>query len=142
MESEMANGNTKARNVQLIRTDDKIPGTVRFYDRRVEDAGKAFIGEVNIARMMDDRGQSLAIIPDCIVKAAIHGYTQNILDSSNKLDGDERVAFIRNACRIVQDGGWSSAPVDEEKARETAISAMMKLGFTREAAMAALASKG
>ena len=134
----MAN-DTKTRGTQLLRTDDSTPGMVRFYDRRQNDVNKAFVGQVDIAKMLK-AGEHLQ--PDSpIVKAAVHGITQNILDSSNKLEGDERVAFVRKACATVQAGGWASAPVDEAKARENAINALMKLGFTREAAVAAVDKK-
>jgi len=143
----------KTRGTQLLRTDDSVPGVVKFYDRRQTDVAKAFVAEVSIIRMLGDSMQKAGMGEEdatevlstdgftAVIRAAVHGVTQNILDASNKLEGDERVAFIRKACTIVQSGGWASAPVDEAKQRENVISGMMKLGFTREAALAALNAK-
>lgn len=119
----MAN-DTKARAIQLIRTDDKVSGTVRFYDRREADVNKAFIGEVDVTKLPRE----------ALIKAAVHGLTQNILDSSNKLSGDDRVAFIKKACTIVQNGGWSSAPIDEDAAFKNAVEALVKLNVPRDVA--------
>jgi hypothetical protein len=118
----------KTRGVQLLRTDDSTPGKVKFYDRRQEDVTKAFIAEVDVTKLSRD----------ALLRAAVHGLTQNILDASNKLEGDARVKYVKDACRIVQDGGWASAPVDEEKLRENALAALMKLGLNKEAALAAI----
>jgi hypothetical protein len=112
----MAN-DTKARGIQLIRTDDSIPGIVRFYDRREANVQKAFIGQINVTEL-DEQARN---------RAAVHGVTQNVLDSSNKLTGDERVAFIKKACAHVQSGGWSAAPVDEAKQLADLQSALAKL---------------
>lgn len=121
----MAN-DTKTRGTQLIKTERDELGIVRFFDRR---DGK-FIGSVDVTRLEEK----------ALHRAALHGITQNILDSSNKLDGDERVAFIRDACEVSQSGGWASAPssIDPEKAREAAIKAFMAMGLTRDAAIAAV----
>lgn len=119
----MAN-ETKSRGIQLIRTDDAVQGIVRFYDRREEDVKKAFISEVDVTKLSTE----------ALYRAARHGITQNLLDSSNKLEGDARVNFIREQSRIVQNGGWASAPVDAAKLRENAISALTKLGFDAETA--------
>lgn len=121
----MAN-DTKTRAAQVIRTDDKISGTVRFYDRRVDDVKLAYIGQVDVSQLEQA----------AIQRAAVHGVTQNIMDSSNKLDGDARVSFIRSACEQAQQGIWISAPsqLDPIKVRENAIKAMMAFGLTAEAA--------
>jgi hypothetical protein len=121
----------KTRAIQLLRTDDSIEGKVRFYDRRQTDVNKAFVAEVDVSKL--DR--------KALLRLAVHGATQNILDSSNKLEGDERVTFVRKACATVQQGGWSSAPVDEAKLQENVVNGLMKMGFTREAALAAIAAK-
>lgn len=130
---------TKTRTPTLIRTDDKVPGVVSFYDRRVEDVNKAFIGRVDVAKMLKVDERLMPGSP--LIKAAIHGITQNILDSSNKLEGDERVAYIKSACKIVQEGGWASAPVDLAAARENAISALVKLNIPRAQAEAMVAAQ-
>lgn len=108
---------TKARGIQLIRTDDTTPGVVKFYDRRETDAKKAFIGQVDVAKM-----------PAATRTAyAVHGVTQNMLDSSNKLEGDARVAYIKTTCAQVESGTWASAPVDQAKLKQNAIDAIRKL---------------
>lgn len=127
----MAN-ETKSRGTQLLRTDDSTAGRVKFYDRRQADVGKAYIAEVDVSKLSRE----------ALERAAVHGITQNILDSSNKLDGDARVAFVKDAARIVQQGGWASAPQDTAKVRENAIAALTKLGFTIEAATKLADSKG
>lgn len=125
----MADAN-KGRGTQLLRTDDSIPGMVRFFDRRVTDVKAAYIAQVDVSQL--DRA--------ALLKAAVHGITQNILDSSNKLEGDARVAFVKKACTVVQNGGWSSTPVDEDTLRKNAIEAFVKMGLTRAAAEAAVAA--
>ena len=122
----------KTRATRLIRTDDSIPGVVKFYDCRETDVAKAYIGAVELALMCEER-EFLEAIPSCIVRAACHGYTQNILDSSNKLEGDARVAFVRKAIDQVNAGGWASTPIDEDAARAKAISALVKTGFFTQA---------
>lgn len=117
---------TKARPAQLIRTDDSTPGVVRFYDRRQPDAKLAFIAEVDVRKMT----------PDTLHRAARHGVTQNLLDASNKLEGNARVAFIKAQCAIVQQGGWASAPVDEAALIQRAIDALTKLGVPLDKATA------
>jgi hypothetical protein len=140
----MADAN-KSRGIQLLRTDDSVAGAVSFYDRRQANVAQAFIAKVSMESLAIAAGVTKeALAHDgmkAVLRAAVHGVTQNILDASTKLEGDARVKFVRDACRIVQNGGWASAPVDEEKLRENTISAMMKLGFTREAAIAALNTK-
>ncbi len=122
---------TKARAIQLIRTDDATPGLVKFFDRREADVKKAFIGQVDVTKLSQE----------ALYRAARHGLTQNLLDSSNKLEGDARRDFIAKACVTVQNGGWSSAPVDEAKQVENAISALTKLGFSAEVAAQMIAKK-
>ena len=141
----MANA-TKSRGTQLIRTDDKISGCVRFYRRDMDDAQAAFIGQIDVRQIPDAAGTTMAALgvpsdhPG--VKLAVHGATQNVLDSSNKLDGDARCEFIRKACATVQSGGWSSAPADDAKVRENAEAALRKMygqmGLTPEAINAAV----
>lgn len=121
------------RGIQLIRTDDSVSGVVRFFDRREADVKAAFIGEVIIAQMGTATDEEL-VLPDAIMRAARHGVTQNILDASNKLEGDDRVAYIASMCERVQNGGWASAPVDEEKLRANAISALIKLNIPADKA--------
>lgn len=141
----MAESN-KSRGIQLLRTDDSIPGVVRFYDRREDDVQRAFVAQFSVPAIVGftDRDEMKELLGDgteALLRAACHGLTQNILDSSNKLEGDERIAFVRKACATVQAGGWASAPVDEAKARQTAISALVKVGFTPEAAAAIVDKK-
>lgn len=140
----MANETTKTRGTQLIRTDDKIPGRVRFFRRDVEDVNKAYIAEINVREIPDANGTTMARLglpsDHPAVAAAVHGYTQNVLDSSNKLDGQARVDFIAKACGLIQQGGWASAPQDDAKVKENAIAGLMKLGLTRAAAEAAVNS--
>jgi hypothetical protein len=146
---------TKTRGQQLIRTDDKIPGRVRFLRRDIEDVAKASIAEIDVMLIPHEveaevDGEAVKVnvtlaslgFPPAhpIVAAAVHGYTQNVLDSSNKLDGQARVDFIRKACGLIQAGGWASAPQDDAKVRENAISGLMKLGLSRAAAEAAVTS--
>ena len=122
---------TKARGIQLIRTDDSTPGLVKFYDRRQTAVALAFIAQVDVTMIPDDQGDTLTdagfSAKHPIVSAARHGITQNLLDSSNKLEGDARVDFIRQQCKVVQSGGWASAPVDSAKLVENAKSAILKL---------------
>ena len=135
---------TKARGQQLLRTDDSTPGVVKFYVRSEADAAKAFIAQVDVLKIPGPDGLTLEDdeFPPShpVVNLARHGATQNILDSSNKLEGQARVDYVREACRVVQSGGWASAPVDETKLRENVINGMMKLGLTRAAAEAAIAA--
>ena len=123
------NTQTKSRPAQLIRTDDSSRGIVRFYDRREADQQSAFIGAVDVSKLPQE----------ALFRAARHGITQNILDASNKLTGDDRVDFIRQACATVQGGGWASAPVDAATAREKVVAALMKLGIYTQAQAEAIA---
>lgn len=123
----------KARAAQLIRTDDRTLNVVKFFDRREVDVNKAFIGEVDVTRIGCAEDEEIEV-PAALSRAAIHGITQNIMDASNTLTGDERVAFIAKACVIVQQGGWASAPVDEAKATQKAIAALTALGMSLEQA--------
>jgi len=110
------------RGQQLIRTDRSIPGQVTFYDAREENAQA---GRIATLRLVDIAGD--AEIPAPIARAAIHGYTQNLLDSSNKLDGDDRVRFIRQGVETLRNGGWVSAHGGDEKAKAGAIAALEKM---------------
>ena len=110
------------RGTQLVRADRAISGQVTFYDAREENAAAGRIGTLRLADIAPD-----ADIPPAIAKAAIHGYTQNLLDSSNKLEGDDRVEFIRRGIETLRDGGWVSAPVDEDKAKANALAALEKM---------------
>lgn len=110
---------TKTRGTQLIRADRTVSGVVTFYDSREKDAAKAKIGEVKFPADV--------VAPAHVIKAAIHGWTQNILDSSNKLEGDARVKFVKEACTLIAGGGWASAPVDEEAAKTAARTAIDKM---------------
>lgn len=114
----MANS-TKTRGSQLIRADRSVSGIVTFYDTRITEASAARIGAI---RFPDD-----CDAPAHVVRAAMHGWTQNLLDSSNKLEGDARVDFIRKGCETINAGGWVSAPVDDDKARENAAKAFDKM---------------
>jgi hypothetical protein len=111
----------KVRGTQLIRADRSVPGVVTFYDTRVAEAAAARIGVVRFEDRCD------AEVPADVVRAALHGWTQAILDSSNSLTGDARVAFVRAACDTIRQGGWPSAPIDEEAAYTRAHDAIMKL---------------
>lgn len=122
------------RPAQLIRTDDSVPGVVSFYDRREADVEKALIGSVEVPRMGLRDDEPDLELNACVARAAVHGVTQNILDASNKLEGDARVAFIRRACDVVKNGGWASAPVDEAAAVAKAVKALMALGMDRDEA--------
>lgn len=119
----------KTRGTQLIRADRSVPGQVTFYDTRMENADAARIGTVSLAVILEHQGAAIEVtdIPECIRKAALHGWTQNILDASNTLSGDERVSFVRTACGTINAGGWASAPVDEAKAKANALSALDKM---------------
>lgn len=126
---------TKTRGQVLLRADDKVSGVVSFYDRREADVAKAFIGKIDVNAMLP----AGVVIPPHVIKAACHGYTQNMLDSSNKLEGNERVAYVRKTCAIVQAGGWASAPMDEAAIRENAIAGLVKLNIPRAQAEAIVA---
>lgn len=113
------------RGQQLIRTDRSTPGQVTFYDARKENAQAGKIGTLSLRRIAGDEGYES--LNAAIARAAIHGYTQNLLDSSNKLDGDDRVAFIARGIEILHNEGWVAAPVDDEKAKAGAIAALEKM---------------
>lgn len=134
------------RGVQFIRTDDSTSGVVAFYRRTETDAKKAFIGRVNVNDMLTLGGVSSVTLDNpnvkAVVRAAVHGFTQNILDSSNKLDGEERAKHIAAMCGQVQSGGWASAPVDEAAAKKRAEEAIAKLPpAVREALLKSLSGK-
>ena len=129
----MAQAETKTRGMQLIRTD--VQGSViRFYDRREEDVEQAFIAQVDVAEL----GEAP------LYRAATHGLTQNLLDSSNKLEGNARVEHIRQQCRVVQAGGWASAPseVNIESAKTKMIAALISKGKSPEDAAALVEALG
>lgn len=151
----MAN-ETKTRGQQLIRADRAVSGIVKFLDMRVENVGKALIGQVSFADVMvselakqsipEDKARKMATaMPAGIVRAAIHGWTQNLLDSSNKLEGDARVAFVKAGCETIKGGGWVSAPVDENAAKENLNKAVDKMaqsmGMSREDVIKMLAAE-
>lgn len=139
------------RGIQLIRTDDTIPGRVRFYDRRQTDVKLAFIAEVDVMEIPDANeitwsdlvlaqetaGETPPAMDHPLIRAAVHGVTQNILDASNKLDGNERRDYIKRMCAHVQTGGWASAPVDEAAATKRVEEALAKLPAEVRAALIA-----
>lgn len=121
----MANA-TKTRGGQTIRTDRTIGGQVTFYDARIEDVALARIGILKVASIQG-MADVVDLIPAHVIRATLHGYTQNILDSSNKLDGDARVDFVRKAVALIHAGGWASAPQDEAKTLRDALDGMRKM---------------
>lgn len=126
----------KERGTQLIRTDESVPGRVGFYDRRVEDAKLAYIGQVDVDAMLVAAGVSADLLPKlaAVRKLACHGAKQNILDSSNSLEGDARRDYVRKSAAIVQNGGWASVPVDAATMVKNAVEALVKLNVPREQA--------
>lgn len=117
----MAQAN-KTTRTHLIRTEDTGDSIVRFFDRRTGE----HIAMVDTAQLSEAALQ----------RAARHGVTQNLLDSSNKLEGDARVAFIRAQAAIVQSGGWAEAPSQVDPV-EAMAKLILKMGAadTMEAAM-------
>lgn len=117
----MATANNKTRGIQLLKTETE-GSTVRFFDRRNGD----FVAAVNVAQLSEA----------ALHRAALHGLTQNLLDSSNKLEGDERVAHIKRQAEIVQAGGWATAPseVNVDAAKAKMIAALVAKGKTPEEA--------
>ena len=134
------------RGIQLFRTDDTVPGRVSFYDRRVADAKAAHVVTVDVMTIPGPEGKTLTDlgVPPShpVVTQAVHGVTQNILDSSNKLEGTARVNAVREMGAHVQSGGWASAPVDEAAARKKAYDAIMKLPLPPEVRAKVLADAG
>lgn len=120
---------TKTRGQQLLRTETD-GSTVRFFDRR----SGAFVAAVNVVEMPRE----------ALIKAAIHGVTQNLLDSSNKLDGDARIAHVKQQAAIVQAGGWASAPVEVnvEQAKAKMLAALIASGKSPDEAAKMLATLG
>lgn len=119
----------KTRGVQLLKTE--VDGsTLRIFDRRTG----AFVASVNVAEMPEA----------ALTKAALHGVTQNLLDSSNKLDGDARIEHIRRQAAIVQDGGWASAPaeVNIDAAKAKMIAALVASGKSHAEATAMVEGLG
>lgn len=117
------------RGVQLLKTE--VDGsTLRVFDRR----DGAFVAAVNVAKLAEA----------ALHRAAIHGLTQNLLDSSNKLEGDARIAHIKTQAAIVQDGGWASAPteVNIDAAKAKMIAALVAMGKTPEEASSMVAGLG
>lgn len=125
----MATTNTKTRGAQLLKTETE-GSTVRFFDRR----NGAFVGAVNVAKLDES----------ALYKAALHGLTQNLLDSSNKLDGDARIEHVKTQAAIVQAGGWASAPseVNIDSAKAKMVAALVASGRTPEEAAKMVAGLG
>ena len=120
---------TKTRGTQLLKTEEA--GTIRRFFRR--DTG-AFVGAFDVAKLPQD----------ALYRAAAHGLTQNILDSSNKLDGQTRCDHVARQCEIVQAGGWASAPqeVNIDAAKAKMIAALIATGRTPEEAASMVAGLG
>ena len=121
--------NNKTRGTQLLKTE--VTGsTVRFFDRR----NGAFVAAVDVSKLGEE----------ALYKAALHGVTQNLMDSSNKLDGDARIAHVRQQADIVQAGGWASAPseVNIDAAKSKMIAALIATGKTPEEAAKMVAALG
>lgn len=117
------------RGVQLLKTE--VDGsTLLVFDRR----DGAFVTAVNVAKLTET----------ALHRAAIHGLTQNLLDSSNKLEGDARIAHIKTQAAIVQDGGWASAPteVNIDAAKAKMVAALVAMGKTPEEASSMVAGLG
>jgi hypothetical protein len=125
----MATAQTKARGIQLLKTE--ADGySVRFFDRR----NGAFVAAVDLTKLP----------PEAMHRAACHGITQNLLDSSNKLEGDARIAHIKQQADIVQAGGWASAPaeVNIDAAKAKMIAALIASGKTLDEAAKMVAGLG
>ena len=125
----MATENKATRGTQLLKTEST--GTVqRFFDRR----SGAFVASFDTAKLPEA----------ALHKAAMHGLTQNLLDSSNKLEGDARIAHIKTQCEIVQAGGWASSPaeVNIDAAKAKMIAALVAMGRTHEEATKMIAGLG
>lgn len=125
----MATAQTKTRGQQLLRTEQD--GTVqRFFDRR----NGAFVGSFDTASLPEA----------ALHRAAMHGLTQNILDSSNKLEGDARIAHVKAQCDIVQAGGWASAPseVNLDTVKAKMIAAMVAKGTSHADAVRMIEALG
>jgi hypothetical protein len=119
----------KTRGTQLLKTETEGP-TVRFFDRR----SGAFVASVNVAKLTEG----------ALHRAALHGLTQNLLDSSNKLEGDARIVHIKAQAEIVQAGGWASSPteVNIDAAKAKMIAALVAMGKTPEEATKMVAGLG
>jgi hypothetical protein len=122
---KMAQADKNTRGVQLVKTLAE-GSVVRFYDRRTD--GPAF-AQVDVATMPRE----------ALIRAALHGVTQNLLDASNKPVGDARIAHIRQQAEIVQAGGWASAPsevnIGAVKAKMVAAMVAKGMGAAEAAAM-------
>lgn len=119
----------ETRGIQLFRTETH--GTSLNVFNRMNDT---LVARVDVARL------DVAALH----RAAIHGITQNLMDSSNKLSGDERVAHVAQQAAIVQRGGWASAPstVNVESAKAKMIAALVAKGRTADEAAALVESLG
>lgn len=129
MAQSQTQAQTKTRGIQLLKTETE-GATLRIFDRR----SGAFVASVNVAQLTEG----------ALHRAALHGITQNLLDSSNKLEGDERIAHIKAQAEIVQAGGWASAPseVNIESAKAKMIAALIARGKTPEQAAALVEALG
>lgn len=152
----MANEMKSTRGQTLIRTDDTTPGVVKFYRRDETDVKKAFIAQFDVGQMLFDAviaavGQAEtereAATGDApfdfaeslwesfysqpgtkfVIRQACHGGTQNALDSSNKLEGQARVDYIRSTVTGFGEFVWASAPIDEAASMKRAEDAIMKM---------------
>lgn len=142
------------RGTQLVRTDDSVSGKVKFFNRRETDVKKAYVSEIDIRAMAETAIEAVLADPEVtepdaalhamverlgpVIRLAVHGATQAVLDCSNKLDGQARLDYISKMCDVVEKGGWPSAPVDEGAMRQKQIDTFVKMGLTRDAATAAV----
>jgi hypothetical protein len=125
----MATAQKSTRGTQLLKTE--TTGTVqRFFDRR----NGAFVAAVDVSKLPTE----------ALHRAGMHGITQNLLDSSNKLEGDERIAHIKQQAEIVQAGGWASAPteVNIDAAKAKMIAALIASGKSPDEAAKMVAGLG
>lgn len=129
MAQSQTQAQTKTRGIQLLKTETE-GSVLRIFDRR----NGAFVAAVNVEQLAEG----------ALYRAALHGITQNLLDSSNKLEGDERIAHIKAQAEIVQAGGWASAPseVNIESAKAKMIAALIARGKTPEQAAALVEALG
>lgn len=118
-----------SRGIQLVKSETE-GSVIRFFDRR----NGAFVTSVDVSKM-----PAVAQL-----RAAMHGVTQNLLDSSNKLEGDARLAHIKGQCEVVQNGGWASAPseVNIDAAKTKMIAALVASGKSHEEATKMVAGLG
>jgi hypothetical protein len=111
----MAQAKAPVRGIQLLKSETE-GSVLRIFDRR----NGAFVAAVDVAKLP----------AASLDRAALHGITQNLMDSSNKLEGDARIAHIKAQAEIVQAGGWASAPVEVniEAAKAKMIAALVASG--------------